>query len=112
MTNSSPTSTGLQENIASLLCYLGWWITGIIFLIIEPNNKTIKFHAIQSILVFGTISVFTAAFEWIPYFGWYFIRPVMLIIWFISWIILMIKASQGGKFKYPIAGNYAEKWSA
>ena len=51
------TSTGLQENIAALLSYLGWWITGIVFLLLEPDNKFVRFHAIQSILLFGFIMV-------------------------------------------------------
>ena len=51
------TSTGLTENVAGLLCYILGWITGIIFLILEPDNKFVRFHAIQSIIVFGIISV-------------------------------------------------------
>jgi uncharacterized membrane protein len=106
-----PTSTGLQENIASLLCYILGWVTGIVFLILEPKNKTVKFHAIQSILVFGALSVIGAFLGWIPFVGTFFIAPLVGIVGFISWVVLMIKASQGGKWKYPIAGNYAEKWA-
>jgi len=112
MADTPTTSTGLKQNVAALLCYILGWITGIIFLILEPNNKTIKFHAIQSILVFGALSVIGGLLGWIPFIGRYFITPLVAIVGFISWVILMVKASQGGKFKYPIAGNYAEKWSA
>jgi uncharacterized membrane protein len=103
MTNPSP-GTGLKENVASLLCYVLGWVTGIIFLIIEPNNKTIKFHALQSIFVFGALTIINAIFFWVPVLGW-----IIWVIWFISWIVLMFKAYQGGTWKYPIAGNYAEK---
>jgi len=46
------TGTGLQQNVAGLLCYVLGWITGIIFLVIEKDNKFIRFHAVQSIVVF------------------------------------------------------------
>ncbi|MBI2851626.1 MAG: hypothetical protein HYX84_00770 [Chloroflexi bacterium] len=49
------TSTGLDENIAGLLCYVGWWVSGVVFMIIEPDNRFIRFHAIQSIIVFRAI---------------------------------------------------------
>ena len=45
------TSTGLDENVAGLLCYILGWITGIVFLVIEPDNKFVRFHALQSIIV-------------------------------------------------------------
>ena len=59
------TKTGLQENVAGLLCYILGWVTGIIFLILEPENKFVKFHAIQSIIVFGALSIVSAVFGWI-----------------------------------------------
>jgi uncharacterized membrane protein len=106
--NQAPKSTGLQENIASLLCYVLGWVTGIIFLIIEPNNKTVKFHAIQSIIVFGAFSVADVILIWIPFIGW-IISWLLGVLAFILWILLMYKAYQGVKFKVPIAGDIAEK---
>jgi uncharacterized membrane protein len=108
--NQAPKSTGLQENVASLLCYVLGWITGIIFLILEPNNKTIKFHAIQSIIVFGSITVAHIILDWIPFVGWFVFMPILWVIWVISWILLMVKAYQGGTWHYPIAGNIAERY--
>jgi uncharacterized membrane protein len=100
----SNTSTGLQENVASLLCYVLGWVSGVVFLILEPKNQTIKFHAIQSIIVFGVLTIINIIFFWVPFLGW-----IIWVIWLISWIILMVKAYQGGKWKYPVAGNFAEK---
>jgi len=103
---SNKTSTGIQQNVAGLLCYLLWWITGIIFLIIEKENKVVRFHAWQSIIVFGTISILQAILFWVPILNW--------IIWaagVILWIILMYKAYQGKMYKIPIAGNIAEQQS-
>ena len=106
----SDTSSGLQENVASLLCYVLGWISGIVFLVLEPENKTIRFHAFQSILVFGALTVVMMIFRWIPFIGF----PISIIIGiagFIAWIGLMVVASQGQKYKVPIAGDYAEKWA-
>ena len=47
------TSTGLEDNIAGLLCYVAGWVSGLIFLLIETENKFVRFHAVQSIIVFG-----------------------------------------------------------
>ena len=104
------TSTGLTENIAGLLCYILGWITGIIFLILEPDNKFVRFHAIQSIIVFGIISVAYAIFSWIPVVG-LIIAWILGVISFILWVVLMFKASQGTKYKIPWAGDMAEKYA-
>ena len=57
-------SEGLSENLASALCYLLWFITGVLFLLLEPysHNRTIRFHALQSILL--TIAVAVIWFVW------------------------------------------------
>jgi uncharacterized membrane protein len=102
------TSTGLEENVAGLLCYVLGWITGLVFFLIEKDNKFVRFHAMQSIIVFGTLTVASIVISWIPFIGW-------VICWLISilavvlWIVLMIKAFQGEKYKLPWAGDMAEK---
>lgn len=102
------TSTGLQENVAGLLCYILAWITGIIFLIIEKDNKFVRFHAIQSIIVFGALSIIGWVFNWIPVIG-NFIAGAVGLISFILWIVLMYKAYKGERYKVVIAGEIADK---
>jgi uncharacterized membrane protein len=98
-------STGLDENIAGVLCYVLGWITGIIFFLIESENKTVKFHAMQSILVFGAASIVMAVFGRI----WIF-NAVIGAVMFILWVVLMFKAYRGEKYRLPVAGDLAEKW--
>ncbi len=100
-------TTGLEPNIAGLLCYLGGWITGIIFLVIEQKNKYVRFHALQSIVTFGALTVASALLSWIPFFGGFF-GAVIGILAFILWILLMVKAYQGELYKIPVAGQVAE----
>lgn len=98
------TSTGLRENIAGLLCYVLGWVSGIIFLLIEPENTFVRFHAIQSIYVFGTLTIASIILGWIPVIG-----VLIWIVTFILWIVLMVKAYQGTRYKVAWAGNLAEK---
>jgi uncharacterized membrane protein len=102
------TSTGLKPNTAALLSYLFGWVTGIIFFILEKDNKYVRFHALQSIIVFGVLSVAGSILGWIPFFGWV-AGAFIGILTFILWLVLMIKAYQGEKYKIPWAGDFAEK---
>ena len=101
---------GLDENVASLLCYLVVWITGIIFYLVEKDNKMVKFHALQSVLAFLPLNIV----YWILWyiFWWsdvaYVLAIIVGIIMFILWIVLMIKAYQGEKYKLPIVGDIAD----
>jgi uncharacterized membrane protein len=101
-------STGLDENIAGLLCYVLGWVTGLVFFLIEKDSKFVRFHAMQSIIVFGVLSVASIIFGWIPLIGGV-IGGVIGLLSLVLWIILMIKAYQGEKFKLPWAGDIAEK---
>ena len=102
------TTTGLDENVGGLLCYLLFWLSGIVFILLEPVNKFVRFHAFQSVIVFGTLFIAIAVLSWIPLIGIFF-ALLISIFSFVLWIILMIKAYQGKKYKLPWAGNLAEK---
>jgi uncharacterized membrane protein len=102
------TSMGLDQNVAGLLSYLVLWVTGIIFLVLEKENKFVRFHAIQSIIVFGAITVAMIILSFIPFIGW-ILAWLLGVLEFILWIILMVKAYRGEKYKLPVAGDIAEK---
>jgi uncharacterized membrane protein len=102
------TNVGLEPNVASLLCYLFGWVTGIVFFILEKENKLVRFHALQSIIVFGALTIASTILTRIPIVGGFF-GAVIGILAFVLWIVLMIKAYQGEKYKMPWAGDFAEK---
>jgi uncharacterized membrane protein len=105
------TSTGLDENVAGLLCYVAWWISGLVFFLLEPDNKFIRFHALQSIIAFGVLTlagIVVGWIMWIPIFG-QIVGFAFWILCLVVWIICMVKAYQGEKFKLPWAGDLAEK---
>ena len=101
-------STGMQPNLAALLSYLAGIITGVIFFLIEKDNKYVRFHALQSIITFGFFLAANVILGFIPVVGWSFM-PLLGILQLIVWIILMVKAYQGEKFKLPVIGDIAEK---
>jgi uncharacterized membrane protein len=101
--NKGKTSMGIDPKAAGLLCYMLGWVTGLIFLILEKEDKFVRFHAIQSIITFGAITVVYIIFFWVHFF-W--------ILWLLSlvlWVVLMYKAYQGEKYKLPVLGDIAEK---
>jgi uncharacterized membrane protein len=103
-------STGLDPNLAGLLCYLLSWVTGIVFLIVEKENRFVRFHAYQSLAVFGSLSVLSLVAGVIPVIG-KLIAFLVGPVWLVLWILLMVKAYQGERFKIPLAGDWAEEQS-
>ncbi|MFC2067656.1 DUF4870 domain-containing protein [Chloroflexota bacterium] len=100
----------LDPNIAGLLCYLGVWVTGVIFLVLEKKSMFVRFHAIQSIIVFGVLGIANAILSQMPIVGWFFSIITGILI-FILWILLMVKAYHSELYKIPLAGDIAEKAS-
>ena len=98
------TSTGMQPNLEAFFCYLFGFITGLVFYLVEKENKFVRFHAMQSILVFGAL--FVAGFLIL-------LIPVLNIAFLLAqtalWIILMVMAYQGETFKLPIVGDIAQR---
>jgi len=110
------TSAPMADNLASMLCYLLGFITGIIFLVIQPYNRNpvVRFHAFQSIfLSVGCIAIswglsillFTSSFM-LSFWGiWMLIRFAM----FILFLFMMFQAYQGKTVVLPIIGPLAQQ---
>jgi len=99
---------GLAENVAGLLCYAVAWITGIIFLLID-KRPFVKFHAAQSIVVFGGLNIIQFALRFMHVFLFSFgLSALIWLVGFVLWIVLMIKAFQHEMFRVPIAADIAD----
>ncbi len=107
------TSTGIQANVAGLLCYVVGFVTGIVFFMIEKENKFVRFHAMQSIITFGGLFVISIAINifltFIPFVVFAF-GALIGLLQLVLWVVLMVKAYQGATFKLPITGELAEKY--
>jgi len=108
------TTVGMSPNVAGLLCYVLFWVTGIIFVVLEKKSTFVKFHAWQSIMTFGALDVLVLIFallRLIPFVGLVFLVLMILVLIarFVLWIILIIQAGSGKMWKVPGAGDWAEK---
>ena len=103
-------STGMQPNFAALLSYVLGVITGLVFFLVEKENKFVKFHAMQSICLSCAVIVLSFALAIIPIIGWILI-PLVQLASLVVWIICMVKAYQGAWFRLPVIGDFAAKQS-
>ena len=96
--------TGLSRNTAAALCYAAGWISGLIFLLVEKKDEFVRFHAMQSVITFGGLTVLAM----VPVVGW-ILSPFAMIAGFILWLVLIVKAYQGENFELPYIGKFAKK---
>ena len=102
------TSSGLDENVAGALAYALGWITGAFFLLTEPSNRFVRFHAWQSVIIFGGLSIAWFIAMSIPFVGWAVAFVVIPPLSAVLWLLLMFKAYHGERYKVPFAGEMAE----
>jgi uncharacterized membrane protein len=105
-----PSSTGLEDNVGGMLCYLLGFVSAIAFLILERENQSIRFHAYQSLATFGGLFVLSVASSVVPFFGWLLgvvLAPVSVILW----LVLMVKTLQDEPIELPVVGEWAREQS-
>ncbi len=109
----------MSDATASGLCYLVGFITGILFLVLEPynRNRAIRFHAFQSIFlniawfaVWIVLNIFFAVVGAILHlFSFLFLTPLIGLAFFVVWLWVMISAFQGKAVVLPVIGQLAQK---
>ena len=97
-----------NENLMGAASYLLGFITGVIFLLVEKQSKFVRFHAMQSTILFGGIFVMNIALGFVPILGW-LVGLLLSFATFILWIVCMWKAFQGEMYKVPLVGDMAEQ---
>lgn len=109
MSVEGKTASGFDANVAAALAYGLGWITGLLFLLTERENRFVRFHAMQSTIVFLALSLVCFLLQMIPLLG--MLVAVFLVIpaSAVLWLVLMFKAYQGEYFKLPVAGDMAEQ---
>ena len=109
----------MSENLAATLSYVLGWLTGLVFYLID-KRPYVRFHAAQSIVVFGTLHIITfiiGAFFGLSlmtggYAGFSLglaLYRILDVVALVLWVLLMIKAYQGERFRVPFAADLAEK---
>ncbi len=115
--SNDPTSTGMKPGNAALLSYLFWWLSGLVFFVIERKNRFVRFSAAQSFLFFGGVTVIYVVLRVLsalPVIG-FLLNPILPCAFFVLlvpavliWLFLMLQAYRGVSVKLPIIGDYAE----
>jgi uncharacterized membrane protein len=122
------TALGLDENLGGALSYINiclpiGLVLSIIILVMEKTNKTVRFHALQSLLLLGIVIILSVVvgifvgivgavtgsaaltgilsmLTWVVVLGYYVVA-----------VILAVKAYGNSKMSLPVIGGMAEKWA-
>jgi uncharacterized membrane protein len=112
---AAPAASGLADNVASALCYVLGLVTGILFLVLAPynQNKTIRFHAFQSIFMhvslIGIYIVLGFLVRMMLGFLGVMIFPLIGLGAFALWVYLILSAYQGKMVSLPVIGDLAKQ---
>ena len=119
---ASESTTGLTSKTASVLSYLGWWVTGLIFWGVERQDRVVLFHAVQSTLTFGALAVLIAVLGFAGLVmlsfapaGFTFFVGAAAVVWIgsvVLWLVAIWQASQGKQLRVPLAARFADAFSA
>jgi uncharacterized membrane protein len=107
MKHSEKTASGLDANVAAALSYLVGFVSGILFLLVEKENRFVRFHAMQSTIFFVLVVIVDVVLQVIPLLGFLLVVFVVIPASAIVWLLLMYKAYQGDEFKLPLVGQLA-----
>ena len=118
MTEAS-SSTGLSPRVAAPLAYAGWWVTGMVFWLVEARDTYVRFHAAQSVTAFGLIALMIAGFlalavvslSYLPGAFSSFVWAAILT-WaggVALWLVSIWSAATGRRWRIPIAAELADR---
>jgi uncharacterized membrane protein len=105
-TKANTPESGLNSNTAATLAYLVGFISGIYFLV-TSKDPFVRFHAMQSTIVFAGFFILNIVLNYIPVIG-VLLSPLLGLASLVLWIFLMMKAYKGEKYKLPTIGDIAE----
>ncbi len=108
-TQPQAATSGLSATAAGALAYVTI-IPAIIFLVVEPYNKSsfVRFHAWQSIFFCIAAVAIQVVLSIIPLIGW-ILLPFAMIAFLIVWLLVLLKASKGLRYQLPIIGKFADQ---
>jgi uncharacterized membrane protein len=112
-------STGLDARLASVLCYSLWWVTGGLFLLIERQDRAVRFHAAQSLVLFGVLSAmlallgaFSAVTLVLSSALYQLARAAGDLLWVgsvVLWLVVVLRTWRGDQWRVPLAAALADR---
>jgi uncharacterized membrane protein len=116
---AGPTSTGVEPRLSALLAYTAWWLSGLVFLIIEQQHRGVRFHAAQSVVVFGglfllilVLTAISVAMLVISAAAFQAAQMVVYLVWIAAigiWLVLMVRTYKGETWRVPFASDLAQR---
>ena len=115
-------SLGLSSRAAAALAYSGWWVTGGILWLAERRDPAVRFHAVQSFVVFGLIALLIVCFgglalaslTFLPSTFGFFVTAAM-VTWTVGvllWLVTMWKVASGDEWRLPVAARWVDRLTA
>jgi uncharacterized membrane protein len=112
-------STGLPSGLAAPLAYAAWWVTGLLFWLIERRDPLVRFHALQAIVVFGPLAALLALIGLGAAYS-VTVQPEASspIVWAAVgsgtaaaglWGVAMWQAAHGRAWRVPLAGRLVDR---
>lgn len=119
MTRPETSSTGLTPNAAAALSYLAWWLSGLLFYLVERESRFVKFHAAQAVIGLGALWV-AGLILWVFAFAALFVSAAVFkillylayavwLIGLVAWAVCLVRAWKGEEFELPWAGAIARR---
>jgi len=115
---SESSTTGIDTRLAAILCYSLWWLTGLLFLILERRDRAVRFHAAQSLVLFGCLSAVLALIGVSSAVALVLSNPLYEIvqatanvIWVgaaVMWLVLVLKTWRGEMWRVPLVATLAD----
>jgi uncharacterized membrane protein len=119
---AGPTSTGVEPRLSALLCYTAWWLSALVFLVLEQRHRGVRFHAAQSLVVFGGLSLLigilsalSVAMLVVSTTAFQAARFLVYLVWIGAvgiWLVLMLRTFNGHTWRVPVAADFADRLAA
>jgi len=106
---STFTSLGIDPRVEAVLCYVFGWVTGIVFFFLEKQNRQVRFHAMQSILFFGSLNILMILIHVISFLSP--LMPLLVLVWIAGLITLALLAYTNNPYRIPYLSDYADRYT-
>jgi uncharacterized membrane protein len=116
------TSLGFDERLERVLAYSLGWVSGLILFFLE-KNRNVRWHAVQSMVTFGSLSILMFAISllrgflaWIPLLGWLTsagLGLLLSVLWWVTiilWVWLMVMAFVKEDYRLPFVSDFVRYW--
>lgn len=122
LSDTAPSSTGLDRNFAAALAYLAGPFSGMTILLAEQRNRYVRFHAWQAVLGLGGLGLLALTLL-VGAFAGLVLSPAVfttlyrlafagLAVWLVLWVVLMVQAFRGVAWRLPLVGEAAARRAA